>query len=225
MRYLLVVGFNCKVFRREPRARIFVNNKLIDEFNIKETITPNIKYPLNHVLEPKPVEKIFNEYYVKMFPPLKIYNFKIENKLEDFFIKISIENNDSNFTNGFMTKSTLITLHTFSFFPFDKKICQRFVDISNKNILKKNYAWGILERNSLTNLILNTTWSNKTSKLQIKNLLQTIGGSGYFECKVKKKYNIFIPNITKPYRFKMNKYHYNFFFNKYNQHENQRNID
>ena len=32
MRYLLVVGFACDVYRREPRARIFVGDKLIDEF-------------------------------------------------------------------------------------------------------------------------------------------------------------------------------------------------
>ena len=35
MKYLLVVGFACDVYRQEPRARIFVDNKLIDEFNIQ----------------------------------------------------------------------------------------------------------------------------------------------------------------------------------------------
>ena len=35
MKYLLVVGFHCDVYRREPRARLFFNDKLIDEFNIK----------------------------------------------------------------------------------------------------------------------------------------------------------------------------------------------
>ena len=46
MKYLLVVGFACDVYRQEPRARIFVGNKLIDEFYIphhKDTLTPAIK--------------------------------------------------------------------------------------------------------------------------------------------------------------------------------------
>ena len=37
MRYLLVVGFACEVYRREPRARIFVGDKLIDEFTISHS--------------------------------------------------------------------------------------------------------------------------------------------------------------------------------------------
>ena len=33
--YLLVVGFICNVYRKEPKVRLFLNEKLIDEFNIK----------------------------------------------------------------------------------------------------------------------------------------------------------------------------------------------
>ena len=34
MKYLLVVGFACDIYRQEPRARIFIRDKLIDEFYI-----------------------------------------------------------------------------------------------------------------------------------------------------------------------------------------------
>ena len=37
MKYLLVVGFHCDVYRREPRARLFFNDKLIDERYNKPT--------------------------------------------------------------------------------------------------------------------------------------------------------------------------------------------
>ena len=57
MRYLLVVGFACEVYRKEPRARIFVGDKLIDEFYIPhhKDILPNVikEFQQNkHILQP-----------------------------------------------------------------------------------------------------------------------------------------------------------------------------
>ena len=57
MRYLLVVGFHCDVYRKEPQARIFFGNKLIDEFyipNCKDTLPTVIKeFSQNrHILQP-----------------------------------------------------------------------------------------------------------------------------------------------------------------------------
>ena len=51
MRYLLVVGFNCKVYRREPQARLFFNEKLIDEFNIKHYLSSKLPTAI-HRLDP-----------------------------------------------------------------------------------------------------------------------------------------------------------------------------
>ena len=53
MKYLLVVGVTCKVYKKEPRARLFFNEQLIDEFYIphqddkKNLIHPsfNLKHP------------------------------------------------------------------------------------------------------------------------------------------------------------------------------------
>ena len=42
MKYLLVVGFSCDVYRREPRARIFVGDRLVDEFCIKHNVNSEI---------------------------------------------------------------------------------------------------------------------------------------------------------------------------------------
>ena len=53
MRYLLVVGFACEIYRREPRARLFFNNNLIDEFYIKhhkDTHTTAIKKLLKDIM-------------------------------------------------------------------------------------------------------------------------------------------------------------------------------
>ena len=54
MKYLLVLGFCCDVYRKKPRARIFVDDKLINEFDIphqKNNLKIAIEnYFLNHYI-------------------------------------------------------------------------------------------------------------------------------------------------------------------------------
>ena len=103
MRYLLVVGFYCDVYRREPQARLFFNDQLIDEFNIqhclenKNLISPyGISiYPsspdksTNYTLEPTSIKfredttsKSLMTYYSKSLPTLRLYEVNIDNQLK-----------------------------------------------------------------------------------------------------------------------------------------------
>ena len=118
MRYLLVVGFVCEVYRREPRARIFVGDKLIDEFTISHS-TDNL-----FTLQKKNIEKyhILNPLLpsnlkIKNFTTLKFYELRIDKKNENIKIRIIVDNNDSNFSNSFITASTLVKFKNYSFFP------------------------------------------------------------------------------------------------------------
>jgi hypothetical protein len=51
MRQLLMLGFYCEVYRREPLCRVYVNNVCVDEFNIPHTPNNN-SWNLDKQLDP-----------------------------------------------------------------------------------------------------------------------------------------------------------------------------
>jgi hypothetical protein len=221
MKYLLAVGFYCDVYRQEPRARIFIDDKLIDEFSIKHQKKTNEFLKNFHLLKP-------NKDTINNLPTLQLYEIDINNK-EQLTISIQIENVDNNYNNGFMTRNTLLQLNVFSFFPLNKKLFTRLLKIYDKKI-KENYAWTRRYKNNIYNIENHTVWNGKNNQI-IKDYSYpsisdyTIGGSGYFSCDLIKKYNMFIPKISKPYKFNIKKHFYNYIFDKYEQYANQRNTD
>jgi hypothetical protein len=236
MRYLLVVGFACDIYRQEPRARIFVGDKLIDEFYIphhKDTLntaTENFRQN-KHILQPILNEHILN-LEIKNFPPLRFYEIELSQTQNLEELRIEIINNDSNYNNGFMTTSTMLQLQVCDFFPLNEKLLSRLVKIRKKNFINKNYAWFFNNRNIIFKLNENgmewrgentqTFENTATKKIQRSN----IGGSGHFSCKLVKKYGIFISKLSQAYRYNLLKTNImNYFINKYKQHENQRNTD
>lgn len=230
MRYLLVIGFACDIYRREPLARIFVGDKLIDEFNIphhKDTFDIAMKnfWQNNHILQP-----ILNEYVtnleIKNFPPLRFYEVDIERIPDKLELRIDINNSDSNHSNGFITRSTLLKLKVFYFFPINQKLWSRLDKIKIKNRFTKNYAWYRI-KNDIINLNTYWQWHGKQGQNFYCNLNKNItshqpgcyeiGGSGHFICELVKKYGIFIPKLVKSYRHTFNKVFINYFCNKYKQ--------
>jgi len=230
MKYLLVVGFSCDVYRKEPQARIFVGDKLIDEFYIsphKDTLTIVKKtFRQNmHVLQKFSSIEFLNT-QIKNFPPLRFYEIEIEQKHNRLKLRIDIDNSDSNSNNGFITKSSLLKLQIFYFFPLDKKILSKLSKISEKNLITKNYAWYRSFRSFIFNN--NMQWQGRNRQIVPANFdldEYNIGGSGYFACELVKKYGIFIHLLRQSYRFLFNRLLVTYFFNKYQQHANQRNIN
>jgi hypothetical protein len=237
MRYLLVLGFACDVYRKEPRARIFVGDQLIDEFYIshhKDTLSTVKEFRQwnNHILQP-----VFNELdpniKIKNFPPLRFYEIDIEQTQNQLELRINIHNDDSNYNNGFITKSTLLQLQVCNFFPLNKKLLSRLVKIRKKNFINKNYAWFCSTSNIIFNLNQNgMEWRGEnmqtfnTTNAQYDFALMSIGGNGHFYCKLVKKYGIFISKLCRSYRFNLWRTPViDYFINKYKQHENKRNTD
>jgi hypothetical protein len=226
MRYLLVVGFACNVHRREPRARIFVDDQLIDEFLIsphKDTLTDARKlfYQNKHILQPF-LSNDFMTTDIKNLPSLRFYEVEIDQTKNQLKLNIDIENNDNNNTNGFITKNTLLQLQSLYFFPYHKKILSYLDDIKIKNRIGKDYAWYRRNGNDFFNILFQTKWHGKNRQV-VPSHLYNIGGSGYFCCELLKKYGIFIPKISKSWKFSMIKNMEFYFINKYEQHANQRN--
>lgn len=210
MRYVLIIGFFCKIYKKQPRIRLFMNNQLIDEFDVQnnESIYQNDEI-FHRLLDQKNNLKpniAYWQNYFKEFPHLHL--FEIEIKEKSLKIQIDILNDDNNYQNGFMTKNTLLQLRSFYFLPMEKKVLQTFSELLLKRKLRR-LAWFFRTNNrefidvfDLANL---TKWfSKKNSEVIESNEHQqilnfTIGGSGYFEIELKKKYGILLPIV--PYQF------------------------
>lgn len=234
MKYLLVLGFACDVYRQEPRARIFVGDKLIDEFyipNHKDTLNAVKKNILQnrHILQPFSNSEYIN-LQIKFFPPLRFYEIDIDQHKDQLKLHIDIDNNDSNYTNGFITESTLLQLQVCYFFPLHKKLLLRFEEIKNKNRQTKNYAWYRSYKSRIFDLIINSLhWQGKNGQTVNSNRYNiteySLGGDGVFTCELVKKYQILINKIKKSNRYNFHNTLIDYFLNKYEQHENQRNTD
>lgn len=233
MRYLLVLGFACDVYRREPRARIFVGDKLIDEFYIQHHINTDTTKISNlcssrQTLEPFPFFIFHN--FIKNLAPLRFYSLEIDKILNHIDLRIEIENTDSNNTNGFITKSTLIQMKACFFIPLHEKLLLRLRKIQNKNLITPNYVWYRVKKNEIFNLVRNGMWwQGKNSQMLSSdnwNLAEyKIGGNGIFTCELVKKYQILISKTKKSYRHHFNLFYVDYLLNKYNEYANQRNFN
>jgi len=231
MKYLLVVGFACDVYRQEPRARIFFGDKLIDEFLIQhhiDTLTTATGNFSRQLLQPHSLNEILNK-KIKSLPPLRFYEIEIGTTRDQTELRIEIENSDSNNTNGFITASTLIKIQVCYFFPLHQKLLLRLTEIRNKNRSTQKYAWYRLYKNYIFDLITNgLCWQGKNGQIvgsDRHNLVEyALGGDGVFTCELVKKYQILINKPTKSNRYNFDNRLIRYFLNKY-KHENQRNTD
>ena len=107
MRQLLMLGFYCEVYRREPLCRVYINNVLVDEFNISHT--PRIDaWKADMILDPA---IWFYDRFIHESSP-SFYKFIEFNDFDcDYLdIRVEIQNNDNNYANGFMTQHTRVML-------------------------------------------------------------------------------------------------------------------
>jgi hypothetical protein len=238
MRYLLVVGFFCRVYRQEPRARLFLNDQLIDEFNIQHHTENNDLERLlqenKHQLDPSH-NKRTPEYYRKLLPCLRFYQIDVDDQLKQSQIVIDIDNNDCDYTNGFMRRSTLLQLRILSLLPEDKKIYSWFLQRMRDRRNTDRYPWYRREGINRLFSLDNVTWignngqnfHNKPKIHAMKNF--NIGGNGRLHCEIIKKYGIwstkFQDHHMRSYTHFVDNPTLDAIYNKYEQHENQRNTD
>jgi hypothetical protein len=225
MKYLLVVGFACEVYRHEPLARIIIADQLIDEFYIpkhSDTLTASRDKIIRNWQTASFVD--IDKNVLKNFPPLRFYEIKVDETINKLNLQIQIKNSDSNYSNGFITASTLLKLQICHFFPIDQKMLSRLEIIKQKNRLTQNYAWYCSRKNRIFNLIANGLYWKGENGQKTNNLPDyNIGGNGDFFCELSKKYGMFIPTLIRPCRHTFNLSLANYLIDKYYQHANQRN--
>ena len=247
MDVILSLGFLCNIFKKAPTVRLFADEYFLDEFTLKNTVE---KSTLKSLLAnkdnfdfifPKKVSNLLDP-NVQMVDPqidsnveykfyrIKKFNLKKKDKVK---VKIEIYNRDSNHTNGFITKSTMVCVPYVLITPtkimkdittFHKKWYQKVKFEQQKQkkfkFIKKFYK----HRSRLFNCIEHRNYWFKDR--QTKNLLYTYfaGGDVTLERTFYKKHNLYIgdPNTIGYVLFG----HYKRFkklSDKYLQYENLRN--
>jgi hypothetical protein len=127
MRQLLVLGFLCEVYKREPLCRVYVNDVLLDEFNIPHTPRKEIEWNSDIILDPK----FFNINSVRLQSnPTFCKYIELDNgEATALDLRVEIQNNDNNYANGFVTNYTRVMLS--QCFLLSKNTLERLDSIQN----------------------------------------------------------------------------------------------
>jgi hypothetical protein len=159
-------------------------------------------------------------------------------KLSQYKLRIEIKNSDSDYTNGFMSKSTLIYLSHFYMIPYSLfedpiNYTEKFLQVFSRRgwsynlqkilrFWKKKIGWPL---NLNQHFVLVDNTGKQRSKLD-----PVVGGDAVLHITMEKKHGLYWPEgITPRGFFYLNRFFVKDFVvplnNKYKQNENQRNTD
>ena len=156
MKYLLGIGFVVtQKYRKDPIVRVNIDNRFIDEFSLDDNPNYDKDWLLN--FDPWIYKAPFTDWDNHKQPWLKIKlnqgvfpkKFKLyvldEKQLQDKKqLVLDIQNSDSNYTNGFMTKSTLLDFRTFlipiKYFKFFHHDGYKIRNEFNEEIIHESFA-------------------------------------------------------------------------------------
>jgi len=259
MSYILCLGFRVNVYKKFPKIRVFLNDIFIDEFlisgvknsnydgnelyKILSDSFQNLKFKTllhpNAMIFYKEIQTpLSNKVFLKFFELDENYI----NSLAKHKLKIQVFNDDNNFTNGFLTKSTFIALRIASIIP--KKILidhlnfmsnhlsfmkesrcnhKSIEEICNDYIDKIKFfdliSYATCGKESINPLI----WHNDKGSVNRYLTYEWVGISGYTELSFDK-------TVISYDKFNIEKFMVSYTFlyllgNKYVQYANQRNTD
>ena len=121
MEYVLGIGTRLvEKYKKNPNIQIFINGILEDEFELAnhETITAKteVTEKWNRGLQFSITNTETRIREISIPKTLKFYTLD-SNNIKEGKLEIKIENDDTNYTNGFMTKSTLIQMYPVFLLP------------------------------------------------------------------------------------------------------------
>lgn len=129
MSYVLFLGFKAKIYKKNPLVRVWLDDLFLHEFDLTRSITgsfdkhsfPNgwhsefwreTKRVGERVLSPETNLSLPWHKFVSIHWQMNSFAVEINKKYIDLKkqhkLKIEITNTDNNYTNGFMTKTTLV---------------------------------------------------------------------------------------------------------------------
>ncbi len=174
MKYLLGIGFVItQKYKKDPIARVYIDDTFIDELTLDDWqgFDKLWNRDTNLWIYQRDYTNFFYKTHTKIyskdfdhFPKkFKLYLLDEKQLKSKKQLKIEIQNSDSNYTNGFMTKTTMINFYTFLVpVPFIKFFSKDGEDIRtqfNHAIVDERYAY--------TNFPLNKPWVTKNNRREI----------------------------------------------------------
>lgn len=202
MRHILCIGFDYIMYKKPAKIRIFIGNLFVDEFEIYSKrkkidklytgnfLFSNIKNRRRRMLEPEHVSipeddnhtYFFCEFDDESFPQTNTLSLRIETVLDD-----------NNYTNGFMTKTSLLKIAFINIFP--KKVFENFDHYRTKwkctksNVNFKNIKTFYKERSHIFGpwFHKDLNFVDKTKKQRYIDM-EYVGISGTFELLLLKKH-------------------------------------
>ena len=231
MKCLLFVSLAVEIYKQPPQIRFYLGDKFIDEMTIEKNT--NLEYLQKSLVQPDKLDPNINS--IRRRVPDHMFVYEVDVSDTSGTLKVMIDNDDNNFTNGFMTKFTSITLLYLNLIP-----CEIFTDEKILRIEKYRFR-----KRSLYKKAKSIKDFYKTRPRIFGNLvhpgcpikfvsndgkefddvyLYPIGKSGTYLCDITKKYGLYVNKNAKKFR---GYYHFGFYefknlFDKYRKNENQR---
>jgi len=229
MRQLLILGFHCNIYKKEPQCRVYVEDVLVDEFDIPQS--DEVAVEIDRL---DPLRKYKNLQNFTTNPPFLKYIEFDDAGADSLDVIIKIQNNDNNYANGFMSKHTHVTLS--HVFLTSKKVLENIDNLKNNSKFThqnwEKYNRDIVDfyvddnRHRIFENFVGHTEANFPGIHHGDNMsAYKIGTSGYYHLDVKKKLVFWRDSKTssKGYWRAGNYEEVKYLYNKYKQHEDQRN--
>jgi len=142
MKQVIFLGFYCKVYKKNPIAQIYIGDHMIDEIVIPEYYIDGFIKNNELFYTGGDVDVMKLKENASSHP--KIFIYIIDDQyldISDGLIEIKIKNEDSNYTNGFLSRSTLLFLDFFYILPYTllekpRKYIEKIMNISSKKYYK-----------------------------------------------------------------------------------------
>ena len=118
MKYLFALNLSCDVYKKYPKIQLFADEKLIDEFHMDERFHDNVQWIDNTLFQKHCVQKSGAKFKTQLAVRNKQFlAYSLDDRDLGKKLTIKIFNRDSNYTNGFLTKSTLVYFGPIIFMP------------------------------------------------------------------------------------------------------------
>ena len=195
MSYVLGLSLIYDKYKKDAVIRIYADERLVEELVLSENINYKtiIYQPNDCPFDPK---SLYNydvhgavDHSSVLIIPEKLFLFQIKEEFLTHSVRVEIDNNDNNYTNGFMTKNSIIKFHDFFLLP------TRFLEEKNYLInLKRfdNYEDQKIDHDNYFPFGLTALMAKypMESKPPDDLLITTIGGSFTIEIPLYKKYKL-----------------------------------
>ena len=139
MQYVLGLLFDYHRYRRDAVIRIYTDDYLVDEISLQNHIgLKEVKYSDDRLF----ADNMYLQNIIVL--PEKLFLFEIDERYLQKKIRIEVTNDNSNYTNGFMTEHSTINFHSLFLLPrcmLEEKNWRRLEHLRNHGEGRSQQHW------------------------------------------------------------------------------------